>query len=240
MKEEVIVKLKNVSKIYDVKSKIEGKFYALKGVNLTVKSGDRVGIMGNNGAGKSTLLKIISGVVKPSFGNVQIKKKVVSLMSLEDGFKLDLTGRENILLNGLLVGMGTEEIRRKTEKIIEYSELNDFIDEPFYKYSAGMKFRLAFSIAISSCCDLLILDEILTAGDFSFQQKAFKSLAKLQNDKKGMATIVCSHIPDLIWAFSDKYLMVENGLLTRVDRLKIVELIKWRRGVWDSLLKLSF
>jgi lipopolysaccharide transport system ATP-binding protein len=239
MKGEIIVKFKNVSKIYDIKSKNGGKLYALNGVNLTVRSGERIGIMGNNGAGKSTLLKVISGIVKPSIGSVEIRKKVVSLMSLEDGFKLDLTGRENILLNGLLVGMDSGEINRKTEEIIEYSELRDFIDEPFYKYSAGMKFRLGFSIAMASRCDLLILDEILTAGDFSFQQRAFKSIVKLQKEKRQIATIICSHMPDLIWAFSDKYLLMDNGVLKEINREGMIKIVKSKHDIWNRLLKLT-
>lgn len=240
MDKSIIVNLVNVSKRYDIGSGGEDEFYALKNVNLTVRSGDRIGIMGNNGAGKSTLLKIISGIIKPSFGRVEVSGKVVSLMSLEAGFKLDLTGRENILLNGLLVGMDGLEIKSKIEEIIMYSELGDFIDEPFYKYSAGMKFRLAFSIAIVSSCDLLILDEILMAGDFSFQQKVFRSLIEFQKEKVKMATIICSHVPDFIWGFSKKYFVMNGGILENLSKRDMVVALKSKRVLWDELFNLKF
>lgn len=239
MNKSIIVNLKNVSKKYSVSGERDGKFYALKNIDLVIKKGDRIGIMGNNGAGKSTLLKIISEVIKPSFGSVDINGKVVSLMSLESGFKFDLTGRENILLNGLLAGMTTLEIKKKMEEIIKYSELKDFIDEPFYKYSAGMKFRLAFSIAIASYCDLLILDEILMSGDFSFQRKAFKTLTKFQNKKKGMATIICSHLPDLVWAFANRYFLMKNGGMDEISRDKMIFILREKNFLWKNLLDLN-
>lgn len=236
---EIIVDLKNVSKVYDIKSKNDSKFYALKNVSFTIKKGDKIGIIGNNGAGKTTLLKVISGIIKPSFGEIKTSGKVISLMNLEDGFKLDLSGRENILLNGLLVGMSKEEIKNKTEEIISYSELQKFIDEPFYKYSAGMKFRLAFSIAITSRCDLMILDEVMVSGDFSFQQKVFNSLSKIQKERKQLATIICSHMPDLIWAFSKDYFIMNNGGIRRIERSEIFNLIKLRHKNWNELLSLE-
>lgn len=238
MNKKTIIELKNISKIFQLQN-TKKPFFVLKNINLKINKGDKIGIIGNNGAGKTTLLKIIAGIVRPNIGTLETKGKVVSLMNLEDGFKFDLSGRENILLSGLLIGMTKKEIQENMEKIIDYSEIRRYIDEPFYKYSAGMKFRLAFSIAIASCCDVMIIDEVLTAGDFSFQQKVFKSLGELQKKRKKMATILCSHVPDLVWGFSDKYYLVEKASVKQLSKDEMACILKKRNIIWKKMLDLN-
>lgn len=234
MKKISVIKLKNVSKNFKLRSKDE-VFCALKNVNLTINRGDNIGIIGNNGAGKTTLLKIISGIIRPSSGELKVRGKVVSIMNLEDGFKVELSGRENIFLNGLLVGMSREEIICNTEKIIDYSGIRDFINEPFYTYSAGMKFRLAFSIAIVSNCDVMIIDEVLTAGDFNFQQKASLSMKKLQRERKELTTIICSHVPDFVWGFSNKYYLMDSGSIEKLNRDEMADIVRKRASEFRKI-----
>lgn len=238
MDDVTAIELTNISKFFELSDKKE-PFLALNNICLKINKGDNIGIIGNNGAGKTTLLKLITGIVRPNFGKIKIRGKVVSLMNLEDGFKLDLSGRENILLSGLLVGMTKKEVDKNIEKIIKYSEIEEYIDEPFYRYSAGMKFRLAFSVAIASRCDIMIIDEILTAGDFEFQQKVFKSLGKLQKSRKQLTTIICSHIPDLVWGFSNKFFLVDKGSLKELSKKDMASILKKRNIIWKKMLDLN-
>lgn len=219
-----VVKLKNVSKKYDSPLH-RGGFYALKKINLEIKKGSRVGIMGPNGAGKTTLLKIISGVTTPSSGKVIAKGRIVSLIDLEAGFEPDLTGRENVFVNGLIIGMEKEEIEKKFDQIIEFADIGKFIDLPFFTYSSGMKFRLAFAIAIASDCDVLIIDEIFQAGDFDYKIKTMKKIKDLQKNHPDLTTIVCSHLPLFMWSFADVFYHLENENLKR----------KTKKQIWTNL-----
>ena len=156
------------------------EFYALRDVSLTVERGDFYGLVGLNGSGKSTLLKVISGVFKPSAGSVTVRGTIAPLIELGAGFDFDLTARENIFLNGTVLGMTPKYIREKFDEIVEFSELRDFLDIPLKNYSSGMVSRLAFAVATTTKPDVLIADEILAVGDFLFQQKCEKRMQELR------------------------------------------------------------
>lgn len=237
MNTKTVIELKNISKTFRLNSS-NSELSVLKNINLKIKNGDRIGIIGPNGSGKTTLLKIISGITKQSSGEVIVKGKIVLIMNLEDGFKSALSGRENILLNGLLVGMTKKEIDKKMDEIIEYSGIKNFINEPFYTYSSGMKFRLAFSVAIASECEILIIDEVLLSGDFDFQQKVFESLRKLTQEKKNIVTILCSHLPDVLWRFSNKYLSLENNSIKQLSKEEFSKMMRQKSAEWREILDL--
>ena len=155
-----------------VKGKIQyEEFWALKDVSFEVKKGEVLGIIGHNGAGKSTLLKVISGILKPTEGSVQVNGTIVPMLELGSGFDFDLTGRENVFLNGAILGYSEQFLKEKYEEIVAFSELGQFIDVPLRNYSSGMVMRLAFSIATVVNPDVLIVDEILAVGDADFQEK---------------------------------------------------------------------
>jgi len=219
---KLIIELTNVNKVFSVSSNHNSKnktedFYALKNINLKVFKGDKLGLIGPNGAGKTTLCKIIAGISTPSSGTVKIQGKIVAITDLQAGFHPDLTGYENITLNGLIIGMSKSEIESKKQQIIQFADINRYINEPFYTYSSGMKFRLAFAIAIASKCDILILDEVFISGDIDFQQKTLAILKKIQSTNK-ITTIICSHLPSLIWSFSNIFYQINNGLIKKLHQ----------------------
>lgn len=167
------------------------EYWALKNVNLVIYEGEKIGFYGPNGAGKTTLLKIISGITSPTEGKVETKGRVISLIDLEAGFHPDLTGQENIFLNGLIVGMSKKEIQQNFKSIVDFSDIGNFITAPLYTYSNGMKLRLGFSVAMHANPDILILDEIITVGDENFSKKAIREIKRLFNEKKTI--IIVSH-----------------------------------------------
>lgn len=160
----------------------EDRFWALKDINLEVKQGDRIGIIGKNGAGKSTLLKILSRVTAPTSGSVKVKGRIASLLEVGTGFHPELTGRENIYLNGAILGMTKTEISRKFEEIVDFAGIGKFIDTPVKRYSSGMYVRLAFAVAAHLEPEILVVDEVLSVGDAEFQKKA---LGKMEDVSKG-------------------------------------------------------
>jgi ABC-type polysaccharide/polyol phosphate transport system ATPase subunit len=166
-------------------------FWALKGITFNVKQGECLGIIGKNGAGKSTLLSIILGTIYPNKGEVIVSERITPLLGLGSGFHPELTGRENILINGVLLGLTKDEVEERTEEIIDFSEIAKFIDMPARTYSSGMYLRLAFSVAIHTDPRLLLIDEVLAVGDESFQKKSKEALHQLI--KKGITTIFVSH-----------------------------------------------
>lgn len=167
------------------------EFWALKQVSFEVKQGDRIGIIGRNGAGKSTLLKILSRITEPSTGCVRIKGKVASLLEVGTGFHHELTGRENIFLNGAILGMSRAEIRKKFDEIVDFAEIEKFLDTPVKRYSSGMYVRLAFAVAAHLEPEILIVDEVLAVGDAEFQKKC---LGKMEDvGKDGRTVLFVSH-----------------------------------------------
>jgi len=201
-----VIVLKNVSKTYIIHHEkptlVENlsqrlncqhveKYLALENINLKIFPGEKVGFYGPNGVGKSTLLKLIAGISYPTTGKISTKGRIVSLIDLAAGFHPDLTGEENILLNGLIVGMSKKEIMQKMTKIIAFADIGNFINVPLYTYSSGMKLRLGFSVAIHADPDILILDEVVTAGDESFRQKTELAMDKMFNNDK--TVLIVSH-----------------------------------------------
>ena len=185
------------------------EFYALRDVSLTVERGDFYGLVGLNGSGKSTLLKVISGVFKPSAGSVTVRGTIAPLIELGAGFDFDLTARENIFLNGTVLGMTPKYIREKFDEIVEFSELRDFLDIPLKNYSSGMVSRLAFAVATTTKPDVLIADEILAVGDFLFQQKCEARMQELMGG--GTTVILVSHSIEQIERMCNKVTWLEKG-----------------------------
>jgi ABC-type polysaccharide/polyol phosphate transport system ATPase subunit len=191
------------------KRKPNSYFWALKGVSFKVKNGECLGIIGKNGAGKSTLLSLILGTVYPTAGYVKASQKITPLLELGAGFHPDLTGRENILINGVLLGLTKDEVMKRMEDIIAFTEIGEFIDMPVRTYSSGMYLRLAFSVAIHIDPRLLLIDEILAVGDESFQKKSKNALTGLI--KGGVTTIFVSHSMDAITEICDRTIWLDDG-----------------------------
>jgi lipopolysaccharide transport system ATP-binding protein len=198
------------------------EFWALKNINLEIEKGKSFGIIGNNGSGKTTLLKVISAVTTATSGNLLIKGKIVSLIDVNSGFNPELTGEENIYLNGLLLGMKKKEIEKKFEQIISFSGLRKFIDAPFYTYSFGMKLRLGFSIAIHSEPDILLIDEVLGGGDKNFLNKTYRVIQRFSEE--GKTLIFVSHFLHLIRKFCQEAVILEKGEIKTIGNTK--EIIK--------------
>lgn len=185
------------------------KFYALNHVSFEIQKGEVIGIIGNNGAGKSTLLKVISGILTPVEGSVTLEGNVVPMLELGSGFDMDLTGRENIFLNGSILGYSEEYLKEKYDEIVEFSELGNFIDTPVRNYSSGMMMRLAFSIASIVDPDILIVDEILAVGDMAFQEKSYRRMTELMSH--GTTVLLVSHSIEQIRARCDRVIWLDHG-----------------------------
>jgi len=187
------------------------KFWALKDVSFEVKQGDRLGIIGRNGAGKSTLLKILSRIVTPTIGRITIDGRVASLLEVGTGFHPELTGRENIFLNGSILGMSKFEIKNKFDEIVAFSEIENFLDTPVKRYSSGMYVRLAFAVAAHLEPDILIVDEVLAVGDAAFQKK---SLGKMKDvSGEGRTIIFVSHNMEAVQKLCTKGIFLDSGQL---------------------------
>jgi len=197
------------------------QFLALREVSLTIFSGQKIGILGSNGSGKTTLLKIIAGITSPTSGSVVTHGKIVSLINLEAGFHPDMTGLENVFLNGLIIGMSKNEIEKKTPSVIHFSGIKKFIDSPFYTYSQGMKLRLSFSLGIHSDPDILILDEVMAAGDAEFQSKAKKKIDQFFTQKKTI--LIVSHWLEFLETYCEKYLWVNKGKIQAFGGKEVLE-----------------
>ena len=185
------------------------EFFALSNVSFDVEKGEVLGIVGRNGAGKSTLLKSISGIIKPYEGNITVNGNVVPLLELGSGFDFDLTGRENIYLNGALLGYSKSLLDSKFDEIVEFSELDRFIEHPLRNYSSGMLVRLAFSIATIIQPEILIVDEILAVGDERFQRKSKDKMLSLM--KGGATVLFVSHSANQIVEICNRVVWLENG-----------------------------
>lgn len=185
------------------------EFWALKEASFTLYEGDRIGIIGENGAGKSTLLKILSRIIEPSSGSVAIKGRIASLLEVGTGFHPELTGRENIFLNGAILGMGKKEITRRFDEIVSFAEIDKFLDTPVKYYSSGMYARLGFAIAAHLDPDILIVDEVLAVGDARFQEKCLKKLNAASKD--GRTILFVSHNTQALSALCNKGILLEKG-----------------------------
>ena len=184
-------------------------FWALKDVSFEIKQGDRVGIIGRNGAGKSTLLKILSRITEPTEGRIRIKGRVASLLEVGTGFHPELTGRENIYLNGAILGMGKVEIRRKFDEIVAFAEVERFLDTPVKRYSSGMYVRLAFAVAAHLEPEILVVDEVLAVGDVQFQKKCLGKMEEVGRD--GRTVLFVSHNMTAIQSLCTKAISLSKG-----------------------------
>jgi ABC-type polysaccharide/polyol phosphate transport system ATPase subunit len=194
------------------------EFCALNSISFKIYSGERVGIIGHNGAGKSTLLKIISGVMKPTDGKVSVNGNIAPLLELGAGFDPELTGAENIYLNGAILGKTKEYLESKYQDIIEFSNLGDFIYTPVKNYSSGMRARLGFSIATQVEPDILIVDEILGVGDEQFKRKSSDRMMEMMNS--GKTLILVSHSLNKIKSLTDKVIWVHKGEIKEIGETK--------------------
>jgi len=187
------------------------EFSALQELSFKVDRGETVGIVGRNGSGKSTALKLIAGVTAPSSGEVYITGRVSPLIELGAGFHADLTGRENVHLNGSILGMSDREINEQFDAIVEFAELQDFIDTPVKRYSSGMYVRLGFAVAVHSNPEILLVDEVLSVGDAFFQDKCQQRMHDFK--QQGMTIVVVSHSAATITSFCDRAMWLDRGRL---------------------------
>ncbi len=198
------------------------EFWAIRHISFEVEKGDRWGVIGLNGAGKSTLLKIVSGVMKPTEGSIQIKGKIIPLLELGAGFDASYTGRENIFLNGAMLGLSKEFLEEKYEEIVDFSEIREFIDVPLKNYSSGMRARLGFSIATVVQPEILVLDEVLSVGDAKFKKKSEEKIISLFN--KGVTVLFVSHSIAQVKKICNKAIWLEKGkIVMKGDAKEVCE-----------------
>jgi len=215
------------------------EFWALKDVFLKIKQGDRVGIIGRNGAGKSTLLKIFSRITHPNTGFIRIKGRVASLLEVGTGFHPELTGRENIYLNGAILGMTRREIVQKFDEIVDFSGVEKFIDTPVKRYSSGMKVRLAFSVAAHLETEIMLVDEVLAVGDADFQEKCLGKMNAVAQE--GRTVLFVSHNMGAIQSLTENCIYLEAGKVVQYDKTaKVVEryiqdILKQKKRPTDNL-----
>lgn len=204
-----------------LKGKIQYKeFWALKNISLTIKKGEVFGIVGFNGAGKSTLLKIIAGVMKPTTGQVKVHGSIAPLLELGAGFDMELSARDNIFLNGAVLGYSNSFVKKKFEDIVDFAEIRDFLDVPLKNYSSGMIARIAFSISTVVEPDILIVDEILSVGDTKFQEKCTNRINDMIG--KGITVIFVSHSSQQVESMCDRVAYLEKGKLIGMGETKMV------------------
>lgn len=197
------------------------KFWALQDINFEIEQGSRVGILGGNGAGKSTLLKIISKITEPTSGQMAVNGKVVSLLEVGTGFHSELTGRENIFLNGVILGMKRSEIRRKFDEIVDFAEVEQFLDTPVKRYSSGMYMRLAFAVAAHLEPEILIIDEVLAVGDSQFQKKCIAKMDEISR-VDGRTVLFVSHNLEAVSSFCTTGLYLKKGKLVTQGSIETV------------------
>lgn len=229
MSSNIAISINNISKIYQIYDRPQDRlkqsiwrgrkqfyreFWALKDISFNVKKGETLGIIGRNGSGKSTLLQIIAGTLKPTSGEVRVNGRVAALLELGSGFNPDFTGRENVFLNGAILGISRDEMERRFGEIADFADIGDFIDQPVKTYSSGMYVRLAFAVAISVDPDILIVDEALSVGDGRFQLKCFEKIKALK--ESGTTILLVSHDLQSIRQFCDSAVLVDKGVLLEV------------------------
>lgn len=210
---EYIIKLLKHQLLYE-------EFTALKDVSFWVDPGEVFGIVGLNGSGKSTLLKLISGILKPTSGNVEVRGRISPLIELGAGFDFEMTARENIYMNGSVLGYPREMMRERFDEIVEFAELKDFIDVPLKNFSSGMVARLGFSIATITRPEILIIDEILAVGDFLFQEKCEKRIQEMMSG--GTTVLIVSHSIEQIERLCGRVLWLEHGKVRQIGETREV------------------
>lgn len=225
---DTAIKLENVSKLFTKQNqrtfkefipallgrkKTHETFWALRDIDLEIKKGETVGIIGPNGSGKSTLLKLIAGVSQPTEGKITVNGKIAPLIELGAGFHPELTGRENVYLNGVILGMSRAEVDAKFQEIVDFAELWEFIDQPVKHYSSGMYLRLAFAVAVHTEPEILLVDEILAVGDQKFQQKCYDAIEYMQ--KKGKTIFFVSHANNIVEHISDTVIIIKDGIIVQ-------------------------
>ncbi|HEX7595745.1 MAG TPA: ABC transporter ATP-binding protein, partial [Gemmatimonadaceae bacterium] len=185
------------------------EFWVLNDISFELKKGETLGIIGHNGAGKSTMLKHLSGIMEPTRGNIEVNGRLSALIEVGAGFHPDLTGRENVFLNGVILGMSRAEVKRKFDEIVEFAGLEEFIDTPVKRYSSGMFARLGFSVAAHLEPDILVIDEVLSVGDFAFQRKGLEKMRAIA--KSGATVIFVSHNLQAVAEFCQRGILLEKG-----------------------------
>jgi lipopolysaccharide transport system ATP-binding protein len=222
LRDELVKKVKRLHQVgfelanrkkFTIKNEVE-EFWALKDITLQIQEGERIGIVGGNGAGKSTLLKILSRITQPTSGKVRLSGRVASLLEVGTGFNPELTGRENVFLNGAILGMKEKEIRKKFDEIISFSGVEKFIDTPVKRYSSGMYVRLAFAVAAHLESEILILDEVLAVGDIKFRSKCLGKMREIGSS--GRTIIFVSHDTSAVRGLCDRVALLEGGQLLAV------------------------
>ena len=244
LRDVITNKVKSLGSLINPQAKKENRafeeFWALKDVSFEIKQGDRVGIIGRNGAGKSTLLKILSRITEPTQGSIKIKGRVASLLEVGTGFHPELTGRENIFLNGAILGMGKEEIKRKFDEIVAFAEVEKFLDTPVKRYSSGMYVRLAFAVAAHLEPEILIVDEVLAVGDAQFQKKCLGKMEDVAK-KEGRTVLFVSHNIEAIKKLCNRGVLLQQGKLLKNDNPDSViqqylanNIISQRELIWEA------
>lgn len=229
--DEIAIKVTKVSKVFklpheqqnSIKSRLinhKKRGYeiqeALKDVSFEIHKGDFFGIVGKNGSGKSTLLKILSGIYTPSAGSVEVKGKLTPFIELGVGFNPELSGRDNVFLNGALLGFNRKQMEEMYDEIVDFAEIERFMDQKLKNYSSGMQVRLAFSIAIRANTDILVLDEVLAVGDAAFQQKCFDYFAELK--ERGTTVVLVTHDMSSVKRFCNRAMIISNGFVEAIGR----------------------
>jgi ABC-2 type transport system ATP-binding protein len=184
-------------------------FWALQGVEFTVREGETVGLLGHNGSGKSTLLKCIAGILRPTTGSIRTAGRIAALLELGSGMHPDLTGRENVFLNGSILGLSRRDIERRFDDIVAFAEIGEFIDNQVKHYSSGMSARLGFAVAVNVEPNILLVDEVLAVGDESFQRKCRDRIKRFQ--REGRTILVVTHVPDLVRQMCDRAVVLDQG-----------------------------
>lgn len=204
--------------------KMDGKyhqqFHALKNVNLVIEKGQTFGVIGKNGSGKSTLLQIICGILQPSYGELEVSGRISALLELGAGFNPEFSGRDNVFLNGSILGVERAEMEKRLDDILAFADIGHFIDQPVKTYSSGMYVRLAFAVAINVEPDILIVDEALSVGDIAFQAKCFAKFQEFQ--KKGVTILFVTHSMDLVSRYCDRAILLNEGQIIKAGAAKDV------------------
>ena len=240
MEKNLAISVQDVTKIYRLydkpidrlleamsitKKTYHKKFFALDKISFEIEKGTTVGIIGTNGSGKSTILKIITGVLNPSSGNVEVEGNISALLELGAGFNMDYTGIENIYMNGTMMGFGREEMEKKLPEILEFADIGDFVHQPVKTYSSGMFVRLAFALAINVEPEILIVDEALSVGDVFFQAKCYKKMEEIR--QKGTTILMVTHDMGSVIKYCDKVILLNKGSFVAEGKAgEIVDLYK--------------